>query len=353
MSVLKPSILINPQYATNTLDTQQAGWYQVIPNSSNLALRVNYSNIGLKGEIRLNTTTLPPVFQGNNGSAWVDFNAVIGPTGPAGQDFNNAVNFNNLGANTSAGLEVPLANIFATTYVNVGMAISNVNIRSLQGGEYTINSNLTVDSMILTQNSNVITLEPQPLPYNWDFASGSAGAGVNSTLNTVSNLKNASSDLKFYSWGKTSNWIVQQGQTIVKGQAVRLTRDSVSSSNIVITPITYTNLSLLNPFVTPFNMLGIATQTASGGNSCVICTKGITTVLCTSNITADFVITSDISSDSVGLFGLVGKDAGIFCPTQVNIGDYIIAGYFLESGTGIANNGNYALFYVDPQVHIS
>ena len=75
-------------------------------------------------------------------------------------------------------------------------------------------------------------------------------------------------------------------------------------------------------------MLGIATQTVSGGNQCVVCTKGITTVLCTSNITTDFVITSDVSS--VGLFGLVGKDAGIFYPTQVNIGDYIIAGYFLE-----------------------
>ena len=237
MSQLKPSILINPQYATNTLDTQQAGWYQVSPNASNLALRVNYSNIGLQGEIRLNTTTLPNVFQGNNGSAWVDFNAVIGPTGASGQDFTNAVNFNNLGANSDVSIEVPLANIFATTYANVAMAISDVNIRSLQGGEYIINSNLTIDSMILSQNSNIITLNPQPLPYSWNFASDIIGGN---TLNTVPYLKNASSDTNFFGWGETSNWIVQQGQNVLKGQAVRLTRDSISSSNIVITPVTYT-----------------------------------------------------------------------------------------------------------------
>ena len=348
MSVLKPSILINPQYATNTIDTHQAGWYQIVPNASNLALRVNYSNIGLQGEIRLNTSTLPYVFQGNNGSAWVDFNAVIGPTGAPGQDFTNAVNFNNLGSNTSVGSIVPLANIFATTYANVGAAISNVNIRSLQGGTTTINSNLTVDSMILTQNSNVITLATQPIPFNWDFT-GSVNSG--STLNTVSNLKNTSSDTNFYSWGETSKWIVQQGQNIVKGQAVRLTRDSVSSSNIVITPITYTTLSGLNPFTTPFNILGIATQSASGGNSCSVCTKGITTVLCTNNYTPSFLGSIDVTN--VGLIGLVGTDGLIFCATTVNpLIDYYIAGYFLESGSGVSANGNYALFYVNPQVHI-
>ena len=347
MSQLKPSILINPQYATNNVDTNQAGWYQLMPNASNLALRVNYSNIGLQGEIRLNNTTLPPVFQGNNGSAWVDFNAVIGPTGASGQDFTNAVNFNNLGSNTSVGSVVPLANIFATTYANVSAAISNVNIRSLQGGEYVINSNLTIDSIILTQNSNIITLNSQSIPYNWDFTSGISG-GNNSTLNTVSNLKNASGDANFYSWGETSNWIVQQGQTIVKGQAVRLTKD-VSTSNIVITPLTYTTLTGLNPFVTPFNMLGIATQNASGGGICNVCTKGITTVLCTNSITSDFI--QILSVSDVGLYGLVGKDGGIFCNTNIPTVDYIIAGYFLETGSIV--NGNYALFYVDSQVHIS
>ena len=66
MSQYRPSVLVNPNYATNGIssDTQQAGWYQVLPNSSNLALRTSYSNIGLSGEIRLNTSVLPNVFQG-------------------------------------------------------------------------------------------------------------------------------------------------------------------------------------------------------------------------------------------------------------------------------------------------
>ena len=102
MSTLIPSILTNPNYATNSLNAEKAGWYQIQPNSSNLALRVNYTNIGLSGEIRLNNTVSPPVFQGNNGSAWVTFNATQGVQGTAGQDFTNAVNFNNLGANVVA-----------------------------------------------------------------------------------------------------------------------------------------------------------------------------------------------------------------------------------------------------------
>jgi hypothetical protein len=338
MSQYKSSILVNPLYTTNNLDTQQAGWYQITPNTSNLALRVNYSNIGLSGEIRLNTSVLPPVFQGNNGSAWVDFNALKGDTGATGNDFTNAVNFNNLGSNIVVGSVVPLASVFATTYANVALSVSNVNIRSLQGSNYIINSNLTVDSMVLSQNSNVITLASQPLPYSWDFTG---------SHNTVAYLKNSTSDIPYYGWGETSSWIVQQGASILKGQAVRLTRDSVSSSNIVITPITYTTLVAVNPFNTPFNILGIATKTASSGQTCIVCTKGITTVLCTSNIASGFTTSTEIPF--VGSYGIVGKDGGIFCNiNQDPTVEYIKAGYFLEDGIGLATNGNYALFYVNP-----
>jgi hypothetical protein len=340
MSSLKPAILINPDYATNTIDTEKAGWYQIAPSSSNIALRVAYSNIGLSGEIRLNTTVTPAVFQGNNGSAWVDFNALQGSTGQAGQDFTNAVNFNNLGSNSVVGVSVSLANIFATTYANVAANISNVNIRSLKGGNYTVNSNLTVNSTSLTQNSNVITIQSNPLPYRWDFT------GSN---NTISYLKNINSG-----WGETSRWIVKSGDTVNRGQAVRLTKDT-TTSNIVITPMTfplpYTTLAGFSPFTTPFNILGIATETVSGGGSCNVCTKGMTTVKCTSNITANFVRSDSVSS--VGLPGIVGKDGFIFYNTQDPLlVNYIKAGYFLESGNGVASNGNYSLFYVDPLVQI-
>ena len=341
--MLKPTININPAYASNQVDTQQAGLYQIAPNNSNLAIRVNTtSNIGLSGEIQLNTAISPIRFQGYNGTTWVDFNATQGPQGDPGQDFTNAVNFNNLPLPGNTSATVALGSIFATTYANVAASLSNVNIRSLQGGTHVINSNLAVQSLTLSQNSNIITLEPQPLPYTWDFT------GSN---NTVSLLKNAPADTINYGWGETSKYLVKQGSSVVKGQAVRITND-YPSSNIVITPISYTSLTGINPFTTPMNMLGIATETATGGNTCIVCTKGITTVLCTSNITADFVATADVPI--VGVDGIVGKDGGVFCnTTPVPMVDYIRAGYFLESGLGIASGGNYSLFYVEPRVQIS
>jgi hypothetical protein len=350
MSNLKSSILINPYYATNNLDTQQAGWYQIQPSSSNIALRVSNSNIGLSGEIRLNTKVSPHVFQGNNGSGWVSFNSTVGPPGPPGRDFTNVVNFNNLTSNIDVGESVTLGNIFATTYANAAQNISNVNIRSLQGSTYTVNSNLTIDSISLTQNSNVITINTSPLPYNWDFTG---------SHNTVSYLKSGGgvgsgggSGTISHSWGETSKWIVQSGQIVYKGQAVKLTKD-IYSTNIVIAPLTYTTLTGLNIFTTPFNMLGIATETMSGGNTCNVCTKGITTVKCSNptQVTNDFTRTDNVSN--IGIPGLVGKDGFIFNNTQPQIPvSYINAGYFLEAGSGVSANGNYALFYVNPKVQL-
>ena len=342
MSNLNSSILINPAYATNNLDTQKAGWYQIQPSSSNVALRVSNTNIGLSGEIRLNTTSTPHVFQGNNGSGWVNFNSTVGPIGPPGRDFTNAVRFNNLTSNTSPGTSVSLGNIFATTYVNVANNLSNVNIRSLQGSTYTVNSNLTVNSVSLTQNSNVITIQSSPLPYTWDFTG---------SKNTVSYLKNSGMS-SGYSWGETSKWIVQTGQTVYKGQAVKLTKD-INSTHIVIAPLTYTTMFItgLNTFTTPFTMLGIATENANGGNTCNVCTKGITTVKCTNQSIDGLVISNNV--DNVGIPGIVGKDGFIFNNTQSQIPViYINAGYFLESGLGVSANGNYALFYVNPVIQL-
>ena len=337
MSKLIPSILTNPNYATNSLDTEKAGWYQIEPKSSNVALRVNYSDIGLSGEVRLNNTVSPPIFQGNNGSAWVTFNATQGVQGPAGQDFTNAVNFNNLGANSAVESTVALGSVFASTLVDISQSLSNVNIRSLQGSSYIVNSNLTVTSTELTQNSNVITINSKPLPYNWDFSG---------TQNTLTNLKNITTG-----WGETSKWIVKTGgSSVSRGQAVRITRET-ATSNLVIQPITYTTLTSISPFTTPLNILGIATEDASAGGTCSVCTKGITTVKCTNSSTSDFTRNDSVSD--VGIIGLVGKDGFIFNNTKsVPTVNYIKAGYFLESGS-VASNGSYCLFYVEPSVQIS
>lgn len=337
MSLIKPSININPTYATNGVDNGQAGWYQVSPTTSNLALRVSHSNIGFTGEIRLNTNVSPYIFQGNNGSAWVDFNASVGPQGQAGLDFTNQVNFNNLGSNTDPSVVVALGEVFATTFANVALDISNVNIRSIAGGESIINSNLTIDSLVVSQNSNVITLTSQALPYVWDFSTSNS---------EVSYLKNASGDTEYYGWGDVSIWTVKQGYSVVKGRAVRLDKET-GTSNIVIVPMTYTSLTGTTPYNTPMNMLGIAMENASAGQTCRVCTKGITTVNTNNNITVNF--TSTVSG--IGLDGIVDKDGSIFCNVSppVGINYFTRAGYFLE--TGIAPSpSNYALFYVEPRV---
>lgn len=338
-SQLRPAININPAYATNGTDSHQAGLYQIAPNSSNLALRVSYSDMSVAGEIRLNNTVAPVKFQGYNGSSWVDFDASTGPQGPAGKDFTNAVNFINAGDAADASNITTRAEIFATTYANVASNISNVVIRSLEAGDYIVNSNLTIQSAILSQNSNIITITNQPLPYEWNFGDGN---------NTVEYLKNPSSDNQFYSWGDTSKWVVKPGSNVVKGKAVRITNDG---SDLVIIPIEYVSLTGISPFTTPFNMLGIALESVSGGSNCTVCTRGITTVLCTSNITADFVSSSSVSA--VGIDGIVGRDGGVFCNTTPSpLVNYIRAGYFLESGASVATNGNYALFYVEPRSQI-
>ena len=338
MSRIQASININPTWATNGTDTGAAGLYQISPTTSNLAIRVASSNIGLAGEIQFTSNGGSLVFQGYNGNNWVDFNATVGQQGAPGTDFTNAVNFNNLTANTSPGIVVSLGQVFATTLANVAASLSNVNIRAISGGQNVVNSNLTVQSLTVSQNSNVITLTSQGVPYTWNMESSNG---------EVNYLKNASSDTPYYGWGDTSIWTVKPGQTVVKGQAVKL--DS-SSSNVVISPMVYTTLTGATPYNTPMNMFGVALENASGGQSCRVCTHGITTVLCTSNTTTDFTSTGSVSS--VGLDGLVGRDGGIFCNTlpPATINYYTRAGYFLETGATVASNGVNALFYVEPRV---
>jgi hypothetical protein len=338
MSRLHNSININPAWATNGTDYGAAGWYQISPITSNLALRVGSSNIGLAGEIQFTSNGGTLVFQGYNGNNWVDFNATVGQQGMPGRDFTNAVNFNNLTANTSPDIVVPLGQIFATTEANVAASLSNVNIRTVAGGQNVINSNLAVNSLVVSQNSNVITLTSQGVPYTWHME-GSNGA--------VSYLKNATSDTPFYSWGEKSVWTVKPGKVVMKGQVVRLDN---SGSNVVISPMIYTTLTGATPYNTPMNMFGVALENAIGGQTCSVCTRGITTVLCTSNITTDFIATSSVAS--VGLDGLVGRDGGVFCNTlpPATINYFTRAGYFLETGITVANNGNYALFYVEPRI---
>ena len=330
------NIYTNPQYATNNTDPHQAGWYITSPSNSNLALRVQNSNLTIAGEIRLNTATGPASFQGYNGASWVDFNALTGPTGAAGLDFTNQVNFiNTSNINADTINIVNVGEVFSSSYANVAANVSNVYVRGLVAGNVSISSDDSVQSLIISQNSNVITLTSQPLPYIWDYASNAA----------IAKYKSGSGDSVFKASGDISLWKVKTGATVVKGTAVRVANDG---ANLAIVPMTYSPSAHLNPFATPANVIGIALQDASAGSNCMVCTKGVTTVVCTSNVSIDFVTTAGLSD--VGLSGLVGCDGGIFCNSMVPAGEYIRAGFFLESGLSIAGNGQYVLFYVDTKL---
>lgn len=334
----RQTIFANPQYATNGYDPLAQGFYLTSPSNSNLALRTYYSNLNIAGEIRFNPTVGPTgCFQGYNGSQWVDFNANTGPTGPAGKDFTNQVNFNNGTGLVESSNVVVYGEVFATTTANVALNLSNVNVRSLYGGNVTISSLDNVSSLIVQQNSNVITLTSQPLPYMWN----------NATSNLVATYKSSVGDTLFKAYGETVQWqVLDSSPTIQKGTAVRLSTDGVSKIGLI--PINYSPSIHLDPFSSPYNILGIALNNATAGSNCKVCTKGITTVLCTSNVSIDFSATAGVSS--AGLPGLVGCDGGIFCNSSIPVGEYIRAGFFLENGLSIASNGNYVLFQVDPKL---
>ena len=332
----RQTIFVNPQYSTNNYDPLSAGFYVTSPSNSNLALRTYYSNVNIAGEIRFTPMVGPTgSFQGYNGSQWVDFNANTGPTGSSGKDFTNQVNFNNGTGLAETSNIVVYGEIFSTTTANVALNLSNVNVRSLYGGNVTISSLDNISSLLIEQNSNVITLTSQPLPYEWNFT----------TSNLVSTYKSSSGDSVFKAYGETVEWEVLSS-TIQKGTAVRLSTDGISKIGLV--PITYTPSTHIDQFSTPYNILGIALNTASAGSNCTVCTKGITTVLCTSNVSIDFTATAGVSS--AGLSGLVGCDGGIFCNSSTPAGEYIRAGFFLENGLSIASNGSYVLFQVDPKL---
>lgn len=333
------NIFINPNLATNGTDVGKPGWYiESLNNTSNLALRVVNSNIALTGEIRFNDTS--SVFQGYDGSTWSDFNATQGPTGPAGQDFLNVVNFNNIGPSVDSSSIVTYGSIFKTASIDASMGVSNVDIRKLTSGNVTVNG-LDVSTLQISQNSNIITLTPQALPYNWSFTAN----------NTVAYYKSGVGDSLFKAYGDVSQWVVKSTSTVSKGTVVRLTSDA-TSSNIVITPFTYTITGELNPYDYPTNVLGVALEDAVGGSTCNVCTRGVTTVLCTtSSITAQFVSTSNVNQ--VGRPGLLGKNGSIFCCNQQPTTDtYIKMGYFLETGASAAADGAYTLFFVEPKVSI-
>lgn len=316
------------------------GWYKERGNN-NKTLRLSDSNLMMKGTVRFNETL--NIFQGFNGTTWVSFNAEKGDPGVPGNNASSIFNFTNLpNSDTTSGKIYQSSNS------------TDVFLRSLKSGLVDINAGITgIQSLSITNDTNYVNLTPTPVPYVWDF--------TQNNYNNFSFLKSTASDTKFKAFGTVSKWIVATNTTVNKGCAVRITIETIQSvKKMVIEPYIYTNLNNTN--VNQFSenpkglgFLGIALETKTAGNTCEVCTEGITSVVLGSNS----IITSKNSIDGPGELGFINTDSTIFTPNNLTDPSMTMAhlitnaGYWIESdGTEIPTNGGLGLFYVKGSVKI-
>jgi hypothetical protein len=135
-------------------------------------------------------------------------------------------------------------------------------------------------------------------------------------------------------------------ENIIAGQAVEICNRN-SSSDIAIRPISYNITSGITDFVSPV-FAGIALSNTVAGQSCNVCIRGITTVLCT-NIVGPY--DSAVEQSTLNQPGFVSSDGKIFQPNQLTdvTNEYIRAGFFMENNQSLIT-GNLALFNVNPKM---
>jgi hypothetical protein len=314
-----------------------SGWYKE-RGSNSKTLRISNSNLMMPGTIRFNETS--SIFQGFNGNDWVTFNAEQGPTGDPGLNASQLFNFINLPQDAV----VPRGEIYESS------GTTNVYLRSIQSGIVDINAGLTAISLNIENDTNYVKLTPQPQPYVWDFT----------TNNNISYMKSLVSDTKFKAFGKISKWIVKSDKTILAGSAVRISLESPGFTQMVIEPFIYTNLSDLNlqSNQSGLGFLGISLENKSGGESCEVCTEGITTA-----IMGEYSISPITSKSSInaGQYAFVNSNATVFTPnnlTSMNTFISLVAGYWVEKTTitfyasGTVSNNNLGLFYVKSNLNL-
>ncbi len=304
-----------------------SGWYKERGNN-NKTLRLSDSNLMMKGTVRFNQKL--NLFQGFDGINWVSFNAEKGDPGVPGNNASSIFNFTNLpNSDTTSG------KIYRSS------DSTDVYLRSIKSGLVDINAGITgIQALSITNDTNYVNLTPTPVPYVWDF--------TQNNYNNLTFLKSLASDAKFKAFGNVSKWLVAANQTVNKGCAVRITIQTISSVNkMVIEPYTYINLNNFSTNRKGLGFLGIALETKSNGESCEVCTEGITTVVLGSNS----VITPKNTINGPGEFGFINNDSKIFIPQDTNTISFsnliTNAGYWIENdNTEIPYNTGLGLFYV-------
>jgi hypothetical protein len=214
-----------------------------------------------------------------------------------------------------------------------------LRFRSLNTTTFDINQAITnVDSVSITKSDNYLTLVANPRPYQWDMSSN----------NTVDYFKSSLSSSTLKAFGTIQTWKVKSGETVTIGTAVRITL-SVSgtgynntTTELVIEPYTYSVSQ--EEIKAGSAVLGIAMQTKTGGNSCLVCTEGITTVVMGNGNGAGNQTSNVI--DGPGAHGFIGYDAKVYnesLSTGISSNTPTM-GYWLERGSFSVGSG--VLFYV-------
>lgn len=273
-------------------------------------------------------------------SGWTVLTSATGPTGPTGANFENQVNFINTQNDSTQMNIISSANIFITSSINPTINETNVYIRTIEGGTGNYNG-YTTKLLNVYQNNNTIALNPSYIPYISNFSGSNSSNTYLSGFYNPDPLNTAYTELRCF--GQKELWTANAN--IIAGQAVTL----ISVSNqLQIIPLTYNPNYQLN-FNTCPTLYGIALSNTTAGSNCNVCIKGITSVLCNTNVSSFDV--ANIAT-SVGSPGYVGPSGFIFHPSQPTSYlslpiDYIRCGFFMANGATVASTGNYALFNVD------
>ena len=286
-------------------DENRSGWYIYRNSDRNEAtLRVQDSNMKIKGAVRLNTSLSPPTFQGYNGTEWVNFNAQKGDPGEQGNGFNSVIELENLHGGEGE--------IFRRQLIDTRNDVDKIQLRTLSAGITSING-APLETMYIKTEDHTINLTALPQPFEWNIAN-----------QPIPNMKsNPITDRQFKCYGDVSIW--RSDCHISQGQVVVISGNK--DGYITVSPLVYSAINKFRKAQTP---LGIALRSVIPDQPLPVCTKGITTAKVSSKVPNNII--ADNSIEFAGQPALVGEDGFIFASKVKPSVDYIQVGVFVEEG---------------------
>ena len=305
-------------------DDNVTGFYSS-KNSSVLNLRIQESDKELDGIIRLNKNNPdePFVFEGFNGTDWVQFNAIKGAKGDEGENKLNQFEFININKD-----ELEDQGLIFKDIESDGDN-KNVLFRSLVSEPMLYNENqLQLNTLNITTKEDNILLSANPQPFNWDLSTIS----IEEMRTPIVKMENNKTRIISKCYGEYKIVNVKPNVTIESGQFVSL---EVYEDRLVVVPF---NIKSNNPnkFLEPYNIFGIALEEIEPSDhleKIKICIKGITMVkYCDDNTQIDSHLMSLKQINKIGTIGLLSKNGFVFnCPIKpASDINYINVGYFIE-----------------------